>query len=136
MAWEQIICYKCIDCDKIYTILPKDGCTCLERKFYRGQRCGSFFIQDEELTSDGKYTVICILCGLTAKIHKTNLKRQVSCGCKPKHISIHSIDNESIVYACKRCNKIRKEIPPVVVYCCEEGFEGYTDEEGEENDVE
>lgn len=122
MAWKQILVFKCTECERTYEVLPTE-CICVKQRFYKGRPVGSFIIESPPDQS-GDIEVVCILCGMTTRIHYTNVKKQVSCGCKPKYIELLAVDKEVIRYRCKRCNSVHNVIPPIVTYCCEEADQG------------
>ena len=118
MSFKEIRAFMCEHCSRVYTTLPLN-CVCEKRSYLIGQIIGSFVLQTRP-SEDGMVSVTCVLCGLTSEMHYTNMKRQVSCGCKPKHIKLEDVQAEITRYKCQRCRTLHTEANPIVTYCCEE----------------
>lgn len=118
MPWQQIVGFKCTDCGRFYETLPNE-CICVKAVFYKGRLSGSFIIEGPPDDS-GIVQVTCVLCGMTTNIHYTNIKKQISCGCKPKYIRMLKVTKDIVQYKCDKCQSVTNAVPPIVVYCCEE----------------
>jgi len=112
---QQKLVYRCTLCGKDYEN-PQQHCIC-ENGLKAGDNIGPFHI----LEKDGSnYKVECNLCGIVKYIHYSNIRRQVSCGCKPRHINISRVLPTEIRYVCKKCNKQHLETLPLEEWCCDE----------------
>ena len=118
---EEITIYKCTVCGKTYTDKVTE-CTGCSNRIVVGQIVGPFRVI-KKLAVTGKYRVECLLCGFEKEILSSNLKRQSSCGCKPRHIEILHITEHKVRYHCRRCLDNRAEELPIFTYCCTEDFE-------------
>jgi hypothetical protein len=112
-----IVCYRCTSCNRIYEAEPKK-CVCERQIYIKGERFGPFEIVKE--AEDHQIKVRCILCDTVSTMHFTNIKKQQSCGCKPRHVEVIELNDEVFVYRCRKCNKVSTVRVPVVTYCCEE----------------
>jgi DNA-directed RNA polymerase subunit RPC12/RpoP len=115
---EERKIYVCTECGKTF---ENKVATCAEcsKAIRPGKVVGPFRVIKKTFMN-GKYVVECLLCGYEATVGVTNLKRQKSCGCKPRHIETRSVTEHSVRYYCSRCGKVRVEEPPVLEWCCME----------------
>lgn len=118
---EEIIIYKCSKCGKTYEKKPTE-CEGCSNRIEVGSVVGPFRVV-KKLGVTGKFRVECLLCGFEKDILNSNLKRQSSCGCKPRHIEILGITKDKVRYHCRRCFTHRTDTVPVLVFCCTEDFE-------------
>lgn len=116
MTLMPIICYRCSQCNRIYEE-QTDYCICERQVFIEGERFGPFIVI--ERLEDNNLKVKCILCDTFTTVHAANIRRQQSCGCKPKHVEKLDLTSEVLVYRCRKCGKTRTVRLPVVSYCCE-----------------
>jgi hypothetical protein len=93
-------------------------CVCDRHVYIEGEQFGPFIIK--KFISKEELQVQCLLCGSFHKMKYNNVKKQHSCGCKPRHIVILEIDENKFIYTCKKCGRNTITNPPVVIYCCEE----------------
>ena len=119
MTLNEITCYRCSECNRIYETKP-NKCACERTVFVNGERMGAFVILSKGEKDKHHLLVKCVFCGLTSEMHYSNIKRQVSCGCKPLHVDVISLNESTLQYRCRKCNTIKIVSLPIVVYCCEE----------------
>lgn len=117
MTLVPIICYRCSECERIYEEKPT-RCVCERTVFIKGERFGPFVIINA--VGEQEVKVRCILCDTVSTKHYSNIRKQTSCGCKPKYIEPIELTEEIFVYRCKRCGKIVTKRLPIVSYCCED----------------
>lgn len=115
--WETLTSYRCVRCNKVYHSDPPDKCIC-RSPYEIGNLLGPFKITGAK-DEDGKIPVVCLICDCSKDIHYTGLKRQKSCGCKPKWIDVLDISEEFVRYRCSKCGQISTDELPVINYCCE-----------------
>lgn len=111
---EEQVYYVCSDCGKIYDSNPQH-CEC-ETKLAKGRIIGPFEILDA--TTNGSLTCQCRLCGLIKDINSSNIRKQSSCGCKPRSAQILQFMTDQIRYKCRRCNKTNIDNLPIDLWCC------------------
>jgi hypothetical protein len=114
--WLELQSFKCVRCDKVYHDKHPDRCVC-RSPYEEGLMIGPFKITGAKV--DEKLPVICLLCDSSKEIHYTALKRQKSCGCKPRWITIIDISEQFVRYRCIKCSQTHTEELPVLQYCCE-----------------
>lgn len=115
--FKKITRYQCTDCDKIYTYEPSK-CSCKDI-LAKDKVVGSFKLV--EPADDDKWHVICLICDNDVEIHRSNIRRQKSCGCKPKHIHILGITEKSVNYLCTKCTDTKVVVIPILEWCCPNG---------------
>jgi hypothetical protein len=115
----EIKAWKCEKCQRIYFDKPA-ACSCVA-EISQGNLIGCFKVINRN--NGRKLTVTCLLCGLDTEVDSSNIRRQKSCGCKPKHIDILSNTEQEVRYRCKKCTKTHVEGLPAMEWCCEEGIE-------------
>ena len=113
---HEVIIYTCDNCKKIYKDHP-GKCEC-ENSLRNQEQIGPFKILDT--VSNGLFKVQCLLCGMVKEIHRSNLRRQVSCGCKPKTIEILQFTETQFRYRCRKCGASKLSSFPVDQWCCVE----------------
>ena len=113
-----ITCYRCSECNRIYETDP-ERCVCDRAIFIKNSVHGSFIILSKSERMH-HYMVKCILCGSTKELHYANIKRQASCGCKPRHIDLTEVTPNKVMFVCKKCDEAYVSVPPIVSYCCED----------------
>ena len=113
---EKRTIYICGDCGKIYEDDPQN-CEC-ESRLTKGKIIGPFEILDT--STNGSLKCQCQLCGIVCKVASSNIKRQVSCGCKPRSAEILQFMEEKIRYKCRKCGQTKIENLPIEEWCCEE----------------
>jgi hypothetical protein len=114
--WIEVQSFKCSRCSKIYHELHPDKCIC-RSPYEVGNIIGPFKIIGAKV--DEKIPVICVLCDCSKDLHYTAIKRQKSCGCKPKHIEVIESTEDFIRYKCNKCGKTVSDELPILHYCCE-----------------
>lgn len=118
MTLVPITCYRCSDCNRLYEEDP-ERCVCERSVFVKDSVHGSFIVRDKA-EKPTYYLVTCILCGSTKEIRYSNIRRQDSCGCKPRSAIISEITPEKVMYTCRKCGESHILVPPIVSYCCED----------------
>jgi hypothetical protein len=114
--FTEVTQYKCTKCGKLWSSVPVE-CTCA-RKYEPGQQINVFKLV--ERSEVGRtWRVICLLCDCYTDISTSNLRRQKSCGCCPKHIEPLSINDEFVRYKCNKCFSYKSEKLPVEEWCCD-----------------
>ncbi len=108
--------YVCDKCGTKYSSFTPQ-CDC-ENKLTKGKVVGPFEILDT--ATNGTLKCQCRLCGLVKDIDSSNIRRQVSCGCKPRRIEILQFMKDNIRYKCRKCGKTNIDNLPIEVYCCDE----------------
>ena len=111
--WCNSINQSGFDGDKVLVLMNCDKTTVLKVQ-EEGFKIIAFKKDDE-----GKLPTICLLCDCSKDIHYTALKRQKSCGCKPKWIEILDMSEEYVRYRCTKCNKKISDELPILTFCCE-----------------
>jgi len=106
--------FKCTTCDRLYFTLPVE-CSC-HNKIVKDNVIGPFKLLEKE--DEDKWKVVCRLCDMIKVIHRTNVKRSASCGCKPRHINIILINQSKVKYRCQKCNSTIETSYPVIDWCC------------------
>ena len=114
---ESQTIYKCTKCGAIYEDDP-GKCKC-EEKLIKGKQAGNFMLVSKIPGPKRRWKVTCLLCDNYHEIAETNIKRQFSCGCVPKHIDIGEVKNGTVQYVCRKCDSSRHVRVPVAIYCCE-----------------
>lgn len=67
-----------------------------------------------------KWEARCRLCDIIKPLHISNMYRQKSCGCKPKHINIEYFDDEGFQYTCRTCGQTKiVDLPMREPWCCD-----------------
>jgi len=116
---KEIKAYQCLRCNKIYLNDCPEQCQC-QSKLDKGNIVGPFLILGKKL-NDG-IPVRCLLCYSSTTVNYTCIRRQKSCGCKPRHIDIITVSEENVRYLCKKCGKYTTQEVPILAYCCEESI--------------
>lgn len=114
MTFTELTVYRCDKCNKLYTHLPRE-CSC-NGKIAKDNFVGPFKILEQEDADNWK--VSCRLCDMIKIIHRTNIRRSTSCGCKPRHIHVLTLAEKQIRYKCDRCRTITSTNYPVIDWCC------------------
>ena len=114
---QEISAWKCDKCERVYFDRPA-SCTCT-KEITDGNVVGCFRIISK--SNGRKFSATCLLCGLDTEIDTSNIRRQKSCGCKPKYCDVLSNTDAEVRYRCKRCGKILVSELPIMVWCCEIG---------------
>jgi rubredoxin len=109
--------FKCTKCGKVYENEAPPSCVC-EISLQPGKIVGTFQLLAK--MEDRNWNVICLLCGLETKINSSNMKRQKSCGCKPRHIDLIDMSADSARYKCRKCRTSYTEETPILLWCCTE----------------
>ena len=112
---EQIKAWKCRKCERVYFDKPT-VCACVSA-IEPGNIVGCFKLLTR--SNGRKFTAQCLLCGLDTEIDASNIRRQKSCGCKPRHCEILNNTETEARYRCKKCQKTILEDLPVMVWCCD-----------------
>ncbi len=112
---QQKLVFRCTLCGKDYEN-PQQHCMC-ETTLKAGDNIGPFHILEKR---GRDYKVECNICGLVKDIHSSNIRRQVSCGCKPRHVSISRILANEIRYRCKKCDEVHLVSLPLDEWCCDD----------------
>lgn len=112
---EEIIRYRCTRCGKEFDD-EVIKCPC-ESRLEEGKVVGPFTLIEKER---GGWKVKCNLCTQYATIHSSNLNRQKSCGCVPRHIRVVDITGDKVRLNCIKCNSTVIESLPVLEYCCDD----------------
>lgn len=115
-----ITCYRCSNCNRIYEEEP-NKCICERTVYIVGERFGPFIILEH--VDELQIKVRCILCDSTRIIAYSNIKKQKSCGCKPRIAEIIELTGETLTYRCRKCGKALTKRLPIVAYCCEDKVE-------------
>lgn len=115
--FKDVKAFECVRCKKVFLgdHPPECGCSLVLEE---GKRIGSFQLQKK--LPERNWSVICLLCSLETRINGTNLKKQKSCGCKPRHIEILAISDLELRYRCRKCGTTYSEKMPILMWCCEE----------------
>ena len=113
---ERLDTWKCTKCKRLYHEELK-FCQC-EGEISVGHTVGVFKILTKN--NGRKLEVTCILCGLDTEIDTSNIRRQKSCGCKPRHIDVINSSEKEIRYTCRKCGKSHVVDVPVFSWCCDE----------------
>lgn len=117
MPVTPVICWKCTECERIYTEEPQ-YCVCERQVYVEGEQFGPFVIFNK--IDRVNIRVKCLLCDSFHVIRYNNIKIQKSCGCLPKHVEIVEIKEQVVTYTCRRCGKTQSAKMPIVMYCCED----------------
>lgn len=117
MTLVPITCYRCLDCNRIYEEKPS-RCVCERQVYIEGERFGSFVVvgKGEGNTINAR----CLLCSCRTHVLSSNIRRQQSCGCKPKHAEIIELNESTLVYRCRKCMRMHTVNLPIITYCCED----------------
>jgi len=118
---EERKIWVCTDCNKVFEHHVGECPEC-SNAIKDGYVYGSFRVIRRSVTG-GRFIVECIPCGYETDVDRTNLRRQKSCGCKPRHINILSVSESAIRYFCSRCRDTKVEEPPIFEWCCNQGEE-------------
>lgn len=118
---EAITVYRCTKCSRTFEQKVEE-CTECRNKIQNDTIIGPFRII-KRLDLIKKFRVECLLCGFEKEIFQSNVRRQSSCGCRPRHIELHNITAREVRYHCRRCGDNRVEELPVFTWCCTEDFE-------------
>ena len=116
MTWKQQ--WICSECGRVTESLPLSDCKCTEGTL-KGSVVGSFVLMEDKVT-DRLMEVQCIPCGHTVQLMYSSLKRQPSCGCRPRHIEIINVNPDAIRFYCKKCKQTSYKKPPLIRWHCEE----------------
>lgn len=119
MPLLPVILYRCSDCNRLYEEKP-ENCICERRVYVEGERIGPFVVKGNS-EKQAHVKVRCILCDTFVDIAYSNIRRQQSCGCKPRSAEVLELSEEVLVYRCRRCGKSNTAVLPIITYCCEEG---------------
>jgi len=112
---KQVLVYRCSLCGRDHDT-PQQHCSC-ENKLNNGDILGPFTILEKR---NSGYQIECNICGMVKVIHYTNVRRQMSCGCKPRHVEITRILPTEIRYQCKKCQDFHTEPLPLDEWCCDD----------------
>ena len=112
MTINQVTRYECSSCKKLYAH-SVSHCAC-ENKNREGKVEGPFRLIEKV---GGRWKCECILCTGIKEVHVSNLKRQSSCGCLPRHIRLVTITPERVKYHCNKCGKEVSEDLPITQWC-------------------
>lgn len=118
MGLVPVTLYRCTDCLRLYEEKP-EKCVCERHVYIKGERFGPFVVEGKSNLHE-HVKVRCLLCNTLVDVRYTNIKKQQSCGCKARSAEVLEINEEIIVYRCRKCSKVRTVRLPVVSYCCEE----------------
>lgn len=110
----KVVLYKCNRCGKQYATEP-EYCEC-ESRLEVGRIVGPFKILE---ITNSQCKCQCQICGMVKLIHRSNIARQASCGCKPRHIEILQFMGERLRYRCRTCGEITIDNMPIELWCCE-----------------
>ena len=115
MLKEQTV-WICDRCERIFPGEKPTQCTC-ETAIQPENVVGAFEILSK--ANGQKFNVICLFCGLDRVVHRSNIRRQKSCGCKPKHIEILFNTEDKVRYTCNKCGKTISTDLPIERWCHE-----------------
>jgi hypothetical protein len=116
--FEELTYYQCKKCRRVWHQEPKQ-CSCERSLSCEGARVGPFEIIKRISGPGQKLLVRCGFCTVSKEIASSNIRKQHSCGCKPRHIQIIETDpdNQVVTYKCRQCASIQTEhFPPS--WCC------------------
>lgn len=114
MVFVKRTIYECTNCKKQYVDEPR-SCFC-EEKLEENSVVGPFKLL-EKVNGD-KWKVMCLMCDIIKVIHRSNIKRSQSCGCKPRHCSVITFTNKGVRYKCEKCNSHINSNYPILDWCC------------------
>ena len=118
MALVPVTLHRCTDCLRLYEEKP-GKCVCERHVYIDGERFGPFIVEGRSKIPE-HIRVRCILCDTLCDVRYTNIKKQQSCGCKARSAEVLELNEEILVYRCRKCEQVRTVRLPVVSYCCEE----------------
>lgn len=118
MTMIPVVCFRCSDCNRLYEEKP-NKCICERVVFIRGEQFGPFIVQGVDDKPE-HVRAKCVLCDNLVTVRGDNMRKQMSCGCKPNHIETIELTQEIYTYRCRKCKKVTTKRLPIVSYCCEE----------------